>query len=363
MKVSTFRSLIHLNKVSNHNNYKVHLCYNFSKGESNFEKKGGTINWEDASDGVASMVRDEKDYIEESSFGDADRVKGSPTRMSFERRIFHGNDDTMEDAKMASAEEVKQRSSKENTEYVGNDMLQIFQPVYKANIENETTRDRSDRKPTYTLSETVAPRIATSSNVLLKQFANEVTDLDISTKTPPKSHRTTDSGSTSMPSLIPTTVATLVKRVFSRENKKKDIPKIEGETESENLLTNSPDLSRNVTFISNEKVDKDTKETSPTDDPLDHIDSNDMNEKILQDKILNNTATAELNLHNGAKQAIPATEQTFTKKNVKKLNKDDKAVVISPSLSSKHSKRKTKLFGLARPVQHGPQIRHKTILV
>ena len=310
------------------------------------------------------MVREEeKDYIEESSFGDADRVRGGPTRISFEKRNFHSNDDTMDDAGMASAEEVKQRSTKENAEYFDSNLLQIFQPVYKANIENETTRERSDRKPTYKLSQTESPRIASSSNVMFNQFANEVTDLEISTITLPNSHRTTDAGTTSMTPLIPTTMASLVKRVFSRADKTKDIPKIEGETESENLLTNSPDLSKNVTFISNEKVDKDTKETSPTDDPLDHIDSNDMNEKILQDKILNNTATAELNLHNGAKQAIPATEQTFTKKNVKKLNKDDKAVVISPSLSSKHSKRKTKLFGLARPVQHGPQIRHKTILV
>ena len=112
-----------------------------------------------------------------------------------------------------------------------------------------------------------------------------------------------------------------------------------------------------------DKVDKDTTETSPTHDSMGHIDSNDMNEKILQDKILNNTATAELNLHNGAKQAIPATEQTLTTKYVKTLDKDEKVKLISPSLSSQHSKRKTKLFGLARPVQHGPQIRHKTILV
>ena len=307
------------------------------------------------------MVREEeKDYIEESSFGDADRVRGGPTRISFEKRNFHSNDDTMDDAGMASPEEVKQRSTKENAEYFDNNMLQIFQPVYKANIENETTRDRSDRKPTYKLSETVAPRIATSSNVLLKQFANEVPDLEISTKTPPKSHRTTDSGSTSMPSLIPTTVATLVKRVFSRENKKKDIPIIEGETESENLLSKYPALSKNDTFISNVKVEKDTNGTSRTDDP---VERKDMNQKILQDKKSNKPSTAELKLRNTAEQTIPATEQTFATKNVKTLDKDKNAGVISPSLSSKHSKHKTKLFGLARPVQHGPQIRHKTILV
>ena len=310
------------------------------------------------------MVREEeKDYIEESSFGDADRVKGSPTRMSFERRIFHSNDDTMDDAGMASAEEVKQRSTKENAEYFDSNLLQIFQPVYKANIENETTRERSDRKPTYKLSQTESPRIASSSNVMFNQFSNEVTDLEISTITLPNSHRTTDAGTTSMTSLIPTNMATLVQRVFLRANKNKDIPKIEGETESETPRPKFLAFSKNVTFPSNVKVDKDTKETSHTDDPVEHIDSKDINQKISHDKKLNNTPTAELKLHSDAEQTVPATEQTFTTKSVKTLDKDKKAVVVSPSLSSKHSKRKTKLFGLARPVQHGPQIRHKTILV
>ena len=309
------------------------------------------------------MVREEeKDYIEESSFGDADRVRGSPTRIPFEKRNFHRNADTKDDAGMASAEEVKQRSPNENAEYIDDNMLQIFQPVHKANIENKTMGVRSDRKPMYNLSQTEAAHLKTSSKVLLKKFDNEVTDLETSKITPSKSHRTTDAGTTSMTSLIPTTMATLVKRVFSRANKKNDSPTIEREPESENLLSPFPVLGKNVTFHSNVNADKDTKETSRTDDPFDHIDSKDTNQKILQDKKSNNTSTAELKLH-GAEQTIPATEQKLKTKYVKTLDKDKKAIVIAPSLSSKHSKHKTKLFGLARPVQHGPQIRHKTILV
>ena len=142
-------------------------------------KKGGTINWdfEGSEEGTAMRVVGQKDYDEESGFGEADAVRNNENRLaSFERKNFQLHDNSKDTEKLVSADGVRQMRLQKNTNPLSNKMFQIFEPSKQRNVINDTNNNNAEvnADPKLTSSFPLTP-FATTNVFASNEFINNIT--------------------------------------------------------------------------------------------------------------------------------------------------------------------------------------------